>query len=113
VRIDQRADKARPAVARALQSLQQEAIVGSILRAALRLAIGCGQVDRGVVGGNHARRSAEHIDAQAAVVGDRRTTTGARGVPRLGECVFEEGGVRLLGLDNAERALGHEFELER
>ena len=53
----------------------------------------------------HPRRAAERLDAQAGIVGERRQARGAAGVARLGERVLEKGGVRLVGLADAERGL--------
>ena len=55
----------------------------------------------------HPRRAAERLDAQAGIVGERRQARGAAGVARLGEGVLEKGGVRLVGLADAEGGLGH------
>src|SRR5690349_141767 len=63
-----------------------------------------------VIRGVHTRLAAERIDAEARVVGERGEAGGAAGVARLGERVLEEGGVRLVGLGDAELSLRGELD---
>src|SRR6185295_4034472 len=67
----------------------------------------------GVVGGMHAGRAAQRVDAQAGIVGERWQAGGAARVARLGERVLEEGVVRFVCLRNAELGLGKNLKLKR
>ena len=65
-----------------------------------------------VVGGVHARLAAQRVDADAGVVRERRQARRAARVPRLGQGVLEKGEVRLLGIRDAELALGNDLDLK-
>jgi hypothetical protein len=60
----------------------------------------------GIAGREHAGRAVQGFDAQAGVVGQRRQAAVGGGVAGLGQRVFDEGAVRLLGFRNAQLALG-------
>ena len=57
--------------------------------------------------------AAEGGDAESGIVGEGRQAGKLGGMTGLGQRIFDEGAVRLLGFRNAELALGDDFETER
>mmetsp|Transcript_60047 Transcript_60047/g.142177 ORF Transcript_60047/g.142177 Transcript_60047/m.142177 type:complete len:218 (-) Transcript_60047:677-1330(-) len=101
----QRADEPCGAVFAACQLAQQPFVVGGIGL----LAAG---VQR-VAGGAHAGRPPERVHTEARVVGQCRQATGQRRMPRLGQRVLGKGVERLVGLRDAQAALGDQLDAQR
>jgi hypothetical protein len=84
----QRADEGRAAVGLALQTLQQQGVVGGVLHQPAGFAVSgseCLGRQRRKVRRSHTGRPAQRVDAQARVVGQRGQATGRGGMARLGQ----------------------------
>ncbi len=94
------ADKARQAQGLALHLLQQQTVVGGVL-------FGTGPLDlRREAGRAHARQSTERFHTKTRIVGQCGKAGVKAGVTRLGQRIFDKGGMRLFGLGQMKFALG-------